>query len=599
MTFLIFYANFQAGLGFDIMVKDYGEAACAGSGQIGIDGWYANGQAYVYLAGELGIKVKILSVRKKIPIISVGAATLLQAKLPNPSWFRGYIGGYYNLLGGLVKGHFRFKVELGEQCEFIDGAPLGGIKVISDVKPTDNAENIDVFNVPQAAFNMKINESFELEDDAGVKTYRILLDEFTVSNAGTAINGDIEWNSSNDVANFVSFDILPPNTQLDISVKVSFQERINGIWTTITENGQPAQEVETRTFTTGEAPDYIPLTNIEYCYPVIDQKYFYKGERNTGYVKLKRGQGYLFNPETDWTQSIRFANNGNTQNITQISYDSTNKTVNFNLPTLNNQQEYTVSMVSAPPPSDSTTTDNPDDNYQTTDLGQDENTVEIKNRQAQGDVVNTNADETELLTFNFSTSQYNTFAEKINDKQLVQRLIVPTNGVITLEVGTQTTEPFDIIELNGSDYSNYLPLVETEAILDDSYYLNTIYPLIYQNYPLGADYIVDRDTSIVGIPPVKGISVLTWYTTYLESDPNYSSLYTRLPYRYNQTYYYRSDLYDIQNNIANSDNFANYNSILTALFPTIEIGFYKVNYKYILPGNIQGTSAIFNYQKPY
>ena len=60
MTFLIFYARFQAGLGFDIMIKDYGETACKGSGQIGIDGWYANGQAYAYLQGELGINIRLI-----------------------------------------------------------------------------------------------------------------------------------------------------------------------------------------------------------------------------------------------------------------------------------------------------------------------------------------------------------------------------------------------------------------------------------------------------------------------------------------------------------------------------------------------------------
>jgi len=44
------YARFQAGVGFDIMLKDYGNARCKGSSdEIGINGWYANGQAYAYL----------------------------------------------------------------------------------------------------------------------------------------------------------------------------------------------------------------------------------------------------------------------------------------------------------------------------------------------------------------------------------------------------------------------------------------------------------------------------------------------------------------------------------------------------------------------
>ena len=273
MSFLIFYARFQAGLGFDIMIKDYGETACHGGGQIGIDGWYANGQAYAYLQGELGINIKLLFVRKKIPIIKAGAAVLLQAKLPNPAWFRGYVGGHFNLLGGLVKGRFRFKVELGKECEIIGGSPLGGLKIISDLKPDEGSEGVDVFTVPQAVFNMRINHPFEFEDDQGIKTYRILLDEYTVTKEGTPIQGDLEWNENNDVANFVSSDILPPNTALNIKVAVSFQEKQGSSWVTLAQDGKPAKEVVERNFTTGEAPDYIPLTNIVYCYPVIDQDY--------------------------------------------------------------------------------------------------------------------------------------------------------------------------------------------------------------------------------------------------------------------------------------------------------------------------------------
>ncbi|MEO2053394.1 MAG: hypothetical protein ABGX00_16685, partial [Allomuricauda sp.] len=242
MTFLIFYARFQAGLGFDIMIKDYGETACKGSGQIGIDGWYANGQAYAYLQGELGINIKLMFVRKKIPIIKAGAAVLLQAKLPNPAWFKGYLGGHFNLLGGLVKGRFRFKIELGEECEIVGGAPLGGLKVISDVTPRNGTNETDVFTVPQAAFNMRINHPFELEDDEGVKTYRILLDEYTVTSQGNIINGDLEWNENNDLANFISHDILPPNASLQTKVTVSFQEWRNNGWVTLSQDGKPAKE---------------------------------------------------------------------------------------------------------------------------------------------------------------------------------------------------------------------------------------------------------------------------------------------------------------------------------------------------------------------
>jgi hypothetical protein len=103
ITFLILYANLNAGIGFDIMLKDYGNAHCEGRNEpIGIDGWYANGQAYAYLQGEVGVQVNLWFIQKKIPVIKGGAATLLQAKLPKPSWYAGHLGVQFDLLGGLV-----------------------------------------------------------------------------------------------------------------------------------------------------------------------------------------------------------------------------------------------------------------------------------------------------------------------------------------------------------------------------------------------------------------------------------------------------------------------------------------------------------------
>ena len=144
ITFLILYANFETGLGFDIMLRDYGELQCKGrNGPVGINGWYANGQAYAYLQGECGVNLKLFFVKKKIPIIKAGAATLFQAKLPNPSWFKGYLGVKFNLLGGLVKGNIRLKLTFGEECELMmpGGSPLG-FPVIGDISPEDGSTEV-------------------------------------------------------------------------------------------------------------------------------------------------------------------------------------------------------------------------------------------------------------------------------------------------------------------------------------------------------------------------------------------------------------------------------------------------------------------------
>ena len=606
MTFLVFYARFQAGLGFDIMVKDYGDAACKGGGQIGIDGWYANGQAYAYLQGELGINIKLFLVRKKIPIIKAGAAVLLQAKLPNPAWFKGYLGGHFNLLGGLVKGRFRFKVELGKECEIIGGSPLGGLKIISSISPNEGDKAVDVFTVPQVAFNMRINRPFELEDDEGVKTYRILMDDYIIQTEGKPIAGNLEWNENQDVANFVSHDILPPNKPISIKVAISFQERRGGSWVTMIQNGKKAVEIEERNFTTGEAPDYIPKSNIVYTYPVIDQMYFYQKERSSGYVKLHRGQPYLFAPETDWTQELRFENETNSSPTSRLTYNKRQKLVEFDLVSLTNKKEYTIRLTSKPPESGSNLAGN-NENYTAQDTGYKGNTIEVRNREAET-VINESTD-VEVLVYDFSTSEYNTFAEKIKAKKVTKHLLEPVfSDVHALQANIKPSERFDALELNGGDYTDFKPLIQPEAILKDAYYKDAIYPLIYKGYPLKPQFTVDRDASELGLPPKKAVDVLTWYTTYLENRPSYDLLDIRMPYRYYLPYHYKQDFIDIQYKIVNAylnnpsqyrNQIHQYNYIITGIFPAIQQGDYLVKLQYVMPGNILGSAATFKYYNPY
>ncbi len=603
LTFLVFYARFQAGVGFDIMVKDYGEAECAGSGQIGINGWYANGQAYAYLQGELGIKVKLLFIRKKIVIVRAGLAILMQAKLPNPIWFRGYAGGHFSVLGGLIKGRFRMKIELGDECELVNGGPLDGLKIISDIQPNEGASDVDVFTVPQVGFNMRIDHPFQIEDDQGnPKTYRISLKEFKVTDQGNEIDGAITWNENKDLLSFTSTDILPPTTDLTLTVKVTFEEKVGSTWNVLQDGGQEAVEEEIRNFTTGVAPDYIPITNIAYCYPVIDQKYLHKDQHDKAYVKLVQGQDYLFDLEEGWSQVAYFGTEGATAQA-DISYDNTANKVIMNMPSLANGKAYTMAMMTLPPGIDPN--DNLAENYTDQDLGQD-TSVEVRNVQLGGSV--TNAEAIEMLVYQFNTSQYNTFANKIAAKSVTQPLVeIIYSDVHALQTKHAATEPFESIELVGNDYTEYKPLVSVEATLDDNYYQSEVFPLIYQEYPLAGQFTVDRDVSILGIPPKKGVEIMTWYETYLESNPGSYLLRERMPYRYYLPFHYKEDFIDLQYKVVNAylndpvqyqSQIQQYSYIINGIFPYIKQGNYNTTYKYTLPGEEAESSTTYTFNKP-
>ena len=172
----------------------------------------------------------------------------------------------------------------------------------------------------------------------------------------------------------------------------------NGVYQPITENGQLVKEYEERTFTTGSAPDHIPLTNIEYTYPVVDQKFFFKDEYPTGYIKLKQGQDYLFEDDK-WETNVKIMDvSRNTNNQTSFNYDASKNELSYEMTTLKNSSNYKLAIISTSKGEVNSGTDN--SNYQTTN--EQGNDYTIENKQSE-DVVQEG--EIERLTYDFNTSK--------------------------------------------------------------------------------------------------------------------------------------------------------------------------------------------------
>ncbi|HEX2968177.1 MAG TPA: hypothetical protein VHO46_03660, partial [Bacteroidales bacterium] len=341
------YATFSAGAGADIMLQDFGTATCLGrSGPIGINGWYASGQGYAYLLGRIGIRVK----GSEFDIMSVAAALLVQAKMPNPSWFSGNIAARYSVLGGLVKGKVNVKVVLGEECEFVtNGNELGGIELIGDISPTTGSKEVDVFTAPQVSFNTTINKEFgmvNLNDDYAV--YRVILDEFKLFSADkTEIPGTTKLNPAGDMATFEFNNVLPGRQQINLSVKVHVEKKSPTGWEILAGN----KEAKTVSFGTGDEPKSIPASNVAYSYPLRDQYNFYRSEYSKGYIKLKNGLVNLFKPVSDgitWKYLARFKSDNQVLE-TNVSYDDPGKTVSFDIPAnLVNSKIYELIILKKP-----------------------------------------------------------------------------------------------------------------------------------------------------------------------------------------------------------------------------------------------------------
>ncbi|WP_223255487.1 hypothetical protein [Flavobacterium sp. LM4] len=600
LSFLLFYARFQAGMGFDIMLKDYQQARCSNTGdRVGINGWYANGQSYAYLQGELGIRVKLSFLRFKIPIISGGAAVLLQAKLPNPVWMRGYVGGNMNILGGLIKGKFRFKFELGEECQFENPSPLGGIKLITDVTPKQSATDVDVFAVPQATFSTKVNEAFVIPEDAGDVTYKVILEKFKVLDGTKEIPGILEWSSMKDRANFVSADILPPNKELKVQVEVSFQKMINGVFEPIKVDGKIATELEERLFTTGGAPNNIPLTNIKYSYPVVDQKYFLEEEYPKGYIQLKRGQDYLFE-DGSWETSIKVDQEGTSNSrAAAFNYSTSSNEVYYDLPNMDQDKKYNFSIVSSLKQTPSV---NAPSATKTNTISEEGNDIQVIENQA--DALSKAEGSIERLSYSFNTSKYKTFNSKMNSISTQSyNFGVLYSDVIYLTNTISSQEAFDIVDLQGVDYSDNKPMISAQSKLNDEYYTADIFPYLYKDYPLNGSYAIsNRDTNELGVIPAKAIPLSAYYMTSIENNVNQSWTKGNFPFKYNMPLLYKQDWIDLDNQIINA--YVNGDTSVESVakrfvnsnFLFMRYGNYEIVMKYNLPGDKQANEFTYKYK---
>ena len=458
--------------------------------------------------------------------------------------------GNMNILGGLIKGKFRFKFEIGEECQFENASPLGGLKLITDVTPKQSSADVDVFAVPQAAFSMKVNEAFVIPEDTGDVTYKVILEKFKVFDGTTEIPGIFEWSSMKDKVNFVSTDILPPNKELKVQVEVSFQKMINGVFQPIKVDGKVATEFEERLFTTGGAPNHIPLTNIKYSYPVVDQKYFLEEEYPKGYIQLKRGQDYLFE-DANWETNIKINEDGTSNaKATAFNYDTSSNEVYYDLPNINQEKKYNFSIVS------NLKQDCIKKHYmlatKTNTISDDGNDIQVRENQA--DALSKAEGSIERLSYSFNTSKYKTFTSKMNAINTQSyNFGVLYSDVIYLTNTISSQEAFDLVELQGVNYSDNKPIIIAQSKLNDEYYTTDIYPYLYKDYPLNGSYTIsNRDTNELGVIPAKAIPLNAYYMTSIENDVNQSWTKDNFPFKYNMPLLYKQDWVDLNNQIINA-----------------------------------------------
>ena len=291
-AFLI-YAKLGFAAGFDISLLDESGSKCyTASGNLispyGYNGYYARGQIYAGIEGELGLQIKLIRTRR-FALFRLGAAFQIQGGFPNPMWASGRAAISYSILGGLIDGSANVQFKVGEKCINPKTDPFG-FPLIEEIIPTDGDNEVSALVKPTVYFVLPMNEVIALpviDEDDGTVLHTDYLRPF-VHQIG--LRGGATANRRLDIATRIAYSVdrktltIKPSELLgDMNVELKLQLRADelrndswtaaqwpaasgkrGVWTSDT----------TVVFTTGGLPDQIPGELYVRSIPIKNQKYF-------------------------------------------------------------------------------------------------------------------------------------------------------------------------------------------------------------------------------------------------------------------------------------------------------------------------------------
>lgn len=268
-------ASLFAGIGYDLNLSHNTDIQC-GEMLRGVNGWYAQAQAYAGIKGKIALGFKLFGKEVEAPIGQLAIGATLEAGLPRPIYFEGNLGIHFNVLGGLVKGDATVKLNLGKRCRDIPNSPLG-VPIIDNSYPEDEGQ-MEVYKDAKIAFTFPINKRFELPEGMEGKTrwYEIKLSDSKIKFKRKNTSIDVEKNWSNDgkiLSLDISSDGLDERKPHSISMNFTFiKYKKNGVGI---EDKKPFPE--TINFTTGRAPTTLDPF-VEFTAPSKGENFFCKND---------------------------------------------------------------------------------------------------------------------------------------------------------------------------------------------------------------------------------------------------------------------------------------------------------------------------------
>jgi hypothetical protein len=299
---LILYASLDFKLGFDVLLKKYDKSQICEGTSLGINNWYAQGQAFAQLGIGAGIDINLFVWKGEWELFYVEATAYLYGSFPNPNYFRGTIAVHGEALGGLIKVDKSFDFETGKKpC--INFNPFGDYPIVSDMNPRKmegKKDKIQVYEDIHLAFNFpkgefKVWNSVAPEEPARTCYYKI--EHFSVKHGNTPIKfKPIEYTPDGYAARYSTDGaFFPPNATLKFKLEV--RGYVKG------EAKQYPLESYNFDFATGNLPKKIVGADLEKTCPLPKQRFFLQRDVTKGFVQWKpnqaQKQAYLFQNTDD------------------------------------------------------------------------------------------------------------------------------------------------------------------------------------------------------------------------------------------------------------------------------------------------------------
>ena len=205
-----------------------------------------------------------------------------------------------------------------------------------------------------------------------------------------------------------------------------------------------------------------------------------------------------------------------------------------------------------------------------------------------------------ILSYDFRSSKYNKFSEKLDAINLEKPWYEKINSTV-YALGysmINISEPFDIVEVIGNEYTDNNPVVTLVATGADDYYKSKISPLYNQSFIS----LNGARNDNFGRPPFKAILTNKYYVDDLQNGIyNYDRdvfpwLYETHVYYLKDWNYARAKLIDKQ---CSGKILTTQEQVLRGHFPLLPKGKYPVAVNYVLPNGKVSSSTTFYFKNEF